>query len=147
MPPPTHGWPAEERAAVEDLLVRYATAVDTRRWELLREVFTPDASIDYASTGGMVGRFGEVLPWLEATMARFKILQHFVSNLRLEDDGPALRARSYVLAKHGYLREGSMVFFAMGGEYEDRILRTEAGPRIERRILRARWFEGELPPP
>jgi len=83
MPPPTHGWPAEERAAVEDLLVRYATAVDTRRWELLREVFTPDASIDYASTGGMVGRFGEVLPWLEATMARFKILQHFVSNLRL----------------------------------------------------------------
>ncbi len=38
-----------DRIAVEDLLTRYATAVDRRDWELYRSVFTTDAEVDYTT--------------------------------------------------------------------------------------------------
>ena len=82
-----------------------------------------------------------------APVRRFRILQHFVSNVRLELTAEGVRVQSYVLAKHGYVRDGAMVFFAMGGEYEDLVVREGGFLRIARRTLRARWFEGDIPPP
>jgi hypothetical protein len=42
-----------DRMAMEDLLTRYATAVDARNWDLLDSVFTHDAHLDYRSAGGV----------------------------------------------------------------------------------------------
>jgi 3-phenylpropionate/cinnamic acid dioxygenase small subunit len=36
---------------IQQLLARYARALDTRDWELYRSVFTEDAFIDYAAAG------------------------------------------------------------------------------------------------
>ena len=35
-----------DRLAIEDLLTRYATAVDRQDWNLYRSVFTADAEVD-----------------------------------------------------------------------------------------------------
>jgi hypothetical protein len=40
-----------DRRAIDDLLLRYSTALDTRQWDLLDQVFTSDAQIDYATSG------------------------------------------------------------------------------------------------
>ena len=42
-----------DRLAIEDLLTRYAHAVDRHDWDLYRSVFTDDAHIDYPSAGGI----------------------------------------------------------------------------------------------
>ena len=49
-----------DRIAAEDLLTRYATAVDRRDWEQYRSIFTADAEIDYTSAGGIAGTVDEV---------------------------------------------------------------------------------------
>src|ERR1700677_2247548 len=41
-----------DRRAIDDLLFRYATALDTRQWDLLDQVFAPDATIEYSPSGG-----------------------------------------------------------------------------------------------
>jgi 3-phenylpropionate/cinnamic acid dioxygenase small subunit len=46
----------EDTVAVTDVLIRYATAVDTRNWDLFRSCFTPEAVADY----GEVGRWDDV---------------------------------------------------------------------------------------
>ena len=53
-----------DRIEIDDLITRYATAVDTKDWDLYRTVFTDDAVIDYTSAGGIRGSLGEVVEWL-----------------------------------------------------------------------------------
>ena len=45
-----------DRLEINDLLIRYTYAIDDGDWELLDRVFTPDAQIDYTSSGGIAGR-------------------------------------------------------------------------------------------
>ena len=44
-----------DRLAVSDALIRYATALDGRDWDLLASCFTADARLDY-DTSGVFGR-------------------------------------------------------------------------------------------
>lgn len=45
------------KADITDVLLRYATAIDTKDWELFRTCFTDDADADY----------GEIGQWSDAT--------------------------------------------------------------------------------
>jgi hypothetical protein len=88
----------------------------------------------------------EAADWLERNMARFKVLQHFLSNVRITQEGNEVRAHTYVLAVHGYQDDGGpMRFFDLGGEYSDRLVETSAGWRISERVLHTRWLRGEVP--
>ena len=42
---------ADDRQAISDLLVRYATGIDRRDWPLFRTVFTDDGDVDYGEIG------------------------------------------------------------------------------------------------
>ncbi|WP_260428951.1 nuclear transport factor 2 family protein [Burkholderia cepacia] len=41
---------------IRELIVAYSTAIDTRDFDALDAVFTPDAAIDYLAMGGIAGR-------------------------------------------------------------------------------------------
>jgi hypothetical protein len=54
-----------DRLAIQDLLVRYCKAIDTKDWALLDTCFADDAHVDYSSNpGGKVGPYREVRGWL-----------------------------------------------------------------------------------
>ena len=38
-----------DRLAISDVIIRYATALDTRDWRLLRSILTDRVAIDYTS--------------------------------------------------------------------------------------------------
>jgi hypothetical protein len=137
---------AETELARLEVLVRYATAIDTKDYGLLDDVFVPDARIDFRSTGGIEAGLPEVKAWLGDALSRFSILQHFVSNLRVLSDADEARTVCYVRAVHGYRSEGRMKFFELGGEYHDRWIETDRGARIVERALKVRYFQGEVPP-
>uniref|UniRef100_UPI0021F33F53 nuclear transport factor 2 family protein n=1 Tax=Mycolicibacterium gadium TaxID=1794 RepID=UPI0021F33F53 len=48
-----------DRMEIQQLLVDYSTAIDSRRFDDLDRVFTPDAHIDYTELGGIAGAFPE----------------------------------------------------------------------------------------
>jgi hypothetical protein len=83
-----------DRLAIEDLLTRYAHAVDRHDWDLYRSVFTDDAHIDYTSAGGIAGTLDEAVSFLEATMPIFEMTQHLVGNVdvRIEGDTATVSA-------------------------------------------------------
>jgi hypothetical protein len=49
---------------MDDLLTRYASAIDSLDFELLDTVFVADAHLDYRSAGGIEGSYPEVRKWL-----------------------------------------------------------------------------------
>ncbi len=81
-----------ERRAIVETLVRYCTALDTGAWKLLGDVFLPNARVDYTGAGGPVLSGAEAERWLAEEMARFKILQHFLSNVCVTQDGDEVRS-------------------------------------------------------
>ena len=137
-----------ERRAIVETLVRYCTAIDSGEWGLLSDVLLPNARVDYQGVGGPVLSGADTAGWLEEHMARYQVLQHFLSNIRVTQDGDEVRSVAYIHAVHGYASEdGTLRFFDLGGEYHDRLLETSAGWRISERVLTKKWIRGDIPGP
>lgn len=132
------------RAEATDVLVRYASGIDRRDWELFRTCFTPDCVIDYGTIGAWNGA-DEIVSFMTETHARCGHTLHRITNVSLEPVEGRLRARSYVDALiMGPDNEGGI---RAVGYYEDELVRSERdGWQISRRrftnVYLARVDEG-----
>ena len=135
-----------DRIEIDDLLTRYATAVDTKDWDLYRTVFTDDAVIDYTSAGGIRGSLGEVVEWLSHALKLFPMTQHLITNRHVVLEGDTATGRSYYYNPLGRPDgTGGMQLLFFGGYYNDRFRRTADGWRIAERVEETAWVEGSLP--
>jgi hypothetical protein len=125
-----------DKLEIQELLTRYATAVDTRDWDLFTQCFTADATIDYTAAGGIEGTLPVVRAWLAEVLAGFVMTQHLVTNFHIRLDGDVAECRSSLFNPMGMSDgEGGVVVFLEGGYYYDRLVRTPEGWRIQRRVI------------
>ena len=136
-----------DRVEISWLLTRYCTAIDSKRFDLLDDVFTEDAMIDYSSSAPDVrGTRAEMKQWLSEVLAFFPVTQHLVSNTEFEIDGDRAATRTMFFNPMGWQDEASeLQLFFVGGYYEDKLVRTEAGWRIVERVEQASWSKGTMP--
>jgi hypothetical protein len=135
-----------DRLEIDDLLCRYSVAIDTKNWDLLAEVFTPDAKIDYTSSQGIQGRFPEVAAWLEKSLTQFPMNQHMLGNRHIELNGDSGTGRTYFFNPNSLADEAGVVStFFVGGYYLDRFVRTPEGWRIEDRYEEGAWVYSDEP--
>ena len=127
-----------DRIAAEDLLTRYATAVDRRDWEQYRSIFTADAEIDYTSAGGIAGTVDEVVEFLSTSLEMFEMTQHLVSNIDLEVNGDS--ATVTAMFNNPMRLPGGDTWFT-GGWYHHDLVRTPAGWRSRRLREESAWFD------
>jgi hypothetical protein len=123
-------------AAIDELLARYARAIDTRDWELLREVFSDGGVVDYSALDGPRGLVAEVVPWLETALAGFSASQHLITNREVTVDGDAATGRCSLF--NPMVMAGGPVML-VGGAYTDRFVRTAAGWRFTERVAHLVW--------
>ncbi len=133
------------RIAVEDLLTRYATAVDRRDWDLYRTVFTADAEVDYTSAGGIAGTIDEVVEFLSASLPMFEMTQHLVANVDASfgdgNDGSVGDVATVTAMFNNPMRlvDGDVWF--TGGWYHHDLVRTADGWRSRRLREESAWFD------
>lgn len=127
-----------DRIEINDLLTRYAHAVDTKDWALWRTVFTEDAHVDYTSAGGIKGTREEVVAWLEQALAAFPMTQHLISNVDVKLSGDAATVRAMFYNPMG-LGKGKQFF--CGGFYNHRLVRTPDGWRSRELLEESSWFD------
>jgi hypothetical protein len=131
------------RAALAELLDRYAWACDSRDWDLLRSCFADECYADYhlpdgrglTSPDAVAGFLTELFRPLTAT-------QHFISNQRARLNGGRASGSCYVLAQH--VRKGAEggSRYLMGAMYHDEFTQTPDGWRISRHEGEGVWAEG-----
>lgn len=131
------------RQAVVDLLLSYATAIDTHDWNLLDTIFLPDADCDYSEAGGFRGPYPEIRAWLAEVLAPMQT-QHMLTNHVIDVDGDEATASTYLQAEHRFEVDGEPVFYTFRGIYRDRLVRTASGWAIAVRSLTPMW-ETALP--
>jgi 3-phenylpropionate/cinnamic acid dioxygenase small subunit len=135
-----------DRIEIDDLLIRYTRAIDDKDWALLDTVFTPDAEVDYTSSGGIAGRYPEARAWLAKALAPFPVTAHYVTNSEVTLDGDRAKARTAVYnPMFSPTKEGGLHHFAVGAYYVDELVRTPAGWRIAKRVEQQAFLEGSLP--
>ena len=127
-----------DRIAAEDLLTRYATAVDRRDWQQYRSIFTADAEIDYTSAGGIAGTVDEIVGFLSTSLEMFEMTQHLVSNIDLEVNGES--ATVTAMFNNPMRLPGGDTWFT-GGWYHHDLVRTPDGWRSRRLREESAWFD------
>ena len=128
----------EDRIAAEDLLTRYATAVDRRDWEQYRSIFTTDAEIDYTSAGGIAGTVDEIVEFLSTSLEMFEMTQHLVSNIDLKVTGDS--ATVTAMFNNPMRLPGGDTWFT-GGWYHHDLVRTPDGWHSRRLREESAWLD------
>jgi len=130
-----------DRQAIIDVTIAYTWALDSRRFEDLRDVFAPDATAalpaDLHGADAIIERISKALTPLDVS-------QHLIGNHQVRLDGDTATCRCYLQAQH--VRHGveGGENFIVAGRYEDRFVRTPVGWRIAHRSLITMWTDGNL---
>ena len=122
----------EEQRAIEALLMRYATAADSRDAALLASCFTEDVRADYGSQIGKFEGRAALVGHLQAMLGACGPTLHFISNVVLSGHGEAISSRCYTQAVVHL--PGAETPLRTAGIYDDRLRRTQDGWRIATRV-------------
>ena len=121
-----------DKQDIADVLVAYATGIDTRDWDLFRTVFTEDCTLDYGPVGSWHGIEDLVAFMIQAHAGAGHTL-HRVTNVVAEVDGDGATARAYIDAL--LMNPEGTGGVQATGYYDDRLVRTASGWRITDRVF------------
>lgn len=135
------------RLAIIDTLSNYATGLDARDWDLWRSVFVEEVVFDLSSWSGVPPRplnADRVVKSQAKTFAELTVTQHFFTNHRVTIDGDRARCLAHMRAEH-WIRweDGSDGRYTMFGYYDDKLVLTADGWKIEQMQLNVTQTEGE----
>lgn len=131
---------------IGQLIQYYGLALDEKRYELLTEVFTPDAELVYLLGEQLIKLKMEESDNLFRTfLTKCYWTSHLISNPVVKIKGETAESRSHVTATHIQVKnDGSQNIWIVSGAYEDELIRTPDGWRIKKRIANAPYVEGEF---
>jgi hypothetical protein len=125
-----------DRLAIVDLTAAYAFALDGHEWDALDDVFLPDAT---AELGRSLAGIAAIKERVREALEPLDRSQHLVATHQIRIDGDRATCGCYLQAQH--VKAGAL--FMVGGRYDDRVVRTPAGWRIEHRVLTVLWTDGD----
>ena len=136
-----------DRVEIDDLLTRYASAIDTREWDMLDSVFTVDAELDYRSAGGIRGHTPKSRRGSRRCFPCSRGPSTWLLNraVDLDPTDAGGRSRSGFLNPNGLTIHDKPWLFTVGGYYHDRLARTADGWRIASRLEETLWWTNPMP--
>jgi SnoaL-like domain len=127
-----------DRMEILDVIARYSAAVDGHLWDLLDEVFTPDADLDFMYIAGFRGNRDELRAWLSGGLPDGRNYFHLMGAANVVLDGPDEAHAVTPCLNPAPLPDGGLCMF--GHWYRDRFVRTPEGWRIAARELELCFF-------
>jgi len=138
----------EAKDAIQQVYVRYCEIVDSKQFEHMVEVFTPDTVGDYTQAYGP----GVVMNGVQVTISLMQRnlgelsncgpTHHNVGNFRIRVHGNTATARVNFYAVHRGIRDYPGARYSMWGEYDDDLVLTLAGWRVKNRRYSISLREG-----
>lgn len=128
-----------DRQEIVDLTIKYCWSIDEHAWDNLREVFLPTAT---ARLGPECDGVDAIIARIQRALDPLDASQHIVANHQVSITGDRATCRCYLHAQHVRHAVDGSPNFIVAGRYEDQLVRTMVGWRIERRELHITWTEG-----
>lgn len=131
-----------DKEQIAEVLIRYATGIDSKDWPLLRSCWADEIDVDYQQLGHFTSpdALTEVMTRLHENMGP---TYHRLSNFVIAVDGDRASVRSYVHAVLMLTPDDPTNWVDALGHYDDVFVRTPDGWRISERVSRtARTLAG-----
>lgn len=125
--------------------IRYAYALDERRFEDLRDVFIPEATADLR--GPQLEGVDAIIERIRGAIERFEVTQHLTATHQVHLDGDRATCRCYLQSQHVRHDDAGTHHLLIAGRYEDEFVRTDVGWRIAHRRLHVMWTAPSSYPP
>lgn len=131
-----------DRFQIEDVLARYCTALDSKRWAMLADVFAPDGVAEFGDLGGRHEGPHAIAEFVRSVLGGLDASQHLLGNEVVSVDGNRAVATCYFQAQHFLVSANGGNTYLVGGIYDDELVRTSEGWRIALRRLTPTWYDG-----
>jgi ketosteroid isomerase-like protein len=132
-----------DKQRIQEVLVRYAAAVDGQNMKGFDEVFVPEATADYGLGSELKGREA-IVGMIGGTMGKVSGSQHLLGNFRIIVDGDKATSTTAVQAILVGVGDYKGQHLMLWGEYRDRLERRPEGWRLVRRELAAFHATGDI---
>jgi hypothetical protein len=121
-----------DKEQIAEVLIRYATGIDSKDWPLLRSCWTDEIDVDYGDLGhfATAEALTDLMRQIHDGMGP---TYHRITNVVITADGDRATARSYVHALLMAMPDDSASWVEALGHYDDELVRTPDGWRISRR--------------
>jgi 3-phenylpropionate/cinnamic acid dioxygenase small subunit len=131
-----------DQEQIAEVLIRYATGIDSKDWPLLRSCWADEIDVDYQQLGHFTSpdALTDVMRQLHENMGP---TYHRLSNFVINVEGDRATVRSYVHAVLMLQPDDDTNWVDALGHYDDVFVRTADGWRINKRVSRtARTLAG-----
>src|ERR1700733_4096785 len=135
----------EDRTQISEQVIKYALAVDRRDWTMFGDCFTDHVTARFGDGPPSDLSRDELVTFVSNALDGFDATQHLSPNHVIEfDGGDPDRAIcfSYMYAQHLLKGSESGDYYLLRGSYDNHMLRTSGGWRIERLVQHRSWEEG-----
>jgi hypothetical protein len=137
----------EDRTAISEVVIKYGVAVDHRDWTMFADCFTDPVDTDYSGLGSPPQEWerGAFVENIRVHLSGFTATQHNSPNhiIEFDDDKPDHAVcKSYMYAQHHLAGSPNGEFYLARGYYDNHMLRTPDGWRIQRIVQRVSWQDG-----
>lgn len=130
-----------DRAAIHDLLLHYARAVDNKNLDAVAHCFAPDAQYEGALGRGTIH---DALQQLKGAFERYHATFHMVGNLYVTfDDASHARSETYAVAYHRLKAGDGGRQYVVAVRYLDQLARRDDRWQITHRTVRREWERHE----
>ena len=135
---------ALERAAITDVLYRYAACMDRFDYDGVRSVLAEDVVAQYGNNGSLNGA-DEVVRYVNEFCVDCQMQHHFLGVYRVEVDGDHAEALAYHTS-HQLFERAPGIIHVLVGRYHNELRRTEDGWKISKLLLELCWGERRADP-
>jgi uncharacterized protein (TIGR02246 family) len=132
----------EDRAAIEAVVVAYATALDTKDFEALRDLFTDDVVWEYEGLVGPLRGADAIVVMMRGSLEHLDATQHLNGNHVITVRGDEADHVGYFQAMHVRTGHPGGEQYLGAGRYRDRLRRTPKGWRLSSRVASSLWSTG-----
>ena len=136
----------EDRLMVHDVMHRYALAIDTKNWALLRTVFAESITADFRSFGSKTVFRGSAATWvdmIQSTLQGMDATQHMMGNHLYQIEANRAQGTTYIQARHVCHNNWGGNTYTIGGHYAVDMVREAAAWRIAAYTLHVTWHDGD----
>lgn len=134
-----------DKMEINELLARYCHALDQKDWVTFRNIFAPDADMDFSAFGGPRGSVSDLEAFLAPILAGLAGSQHIVSTVMIDLAGDVAKARSAAIVPMTTVTaDGKESTSISGLWYEDDLVRSPDGWRIQSRKQVRGWASSPI---
>jgi len=131
-----------DRAAISDLLIDFARALDDQDWEGYAANYTDDGVLAISPAIAHTGREG-MARFVAAGLGQYAGTHHLSANHAITVDGDTATTRSYLIAAHILDADDPYQHADGAGWYRCQLRRTEHGWRFSHVTLEIRYLAGQ----